>query len=89
MLGYADRPRGMPRMFHSFVVRIWIEETAEEAGHAQWRGHITHVPDGTRTYLRSLDDIPAFIGPYLFALGVRSGLSYRLRHWMRQCRWGR
>jgi hypothetical protein len=28
---------------HSFVVRIWIEETAEEAAEVLWRGRITHV----------------------------------------------
>ena len=26
---------------HSFVVRIWIEETAEEAAEVLWRGGVT------------------------------------------------
>ena len=58
---------------HSFVVRLWLEETAEETGRAAWRGHITHVPSGTRRYLTELSDIAAFITPYLGAAEGRSG----------------
>jgi hypothetical protein len=56
----------------SFIVKIWLEETAEEAGRATWRGHITHVPSGERRYLQRLDEIARFIAPYLQAMGVRS-----------------
>jgi len=56
---------------HHFIVKVWIEETAEEAGQAVWRGHITHVPSGRRRYLRDFGDIIAFIEPYLEAMGVR------------------
>jgi hypothetical protein len=55
---------------HPFVVKIWLEESAEEAGQATWRGYITHVPSGKRRYLQTLDDIIAFIVPYLEELGV-------------------
>ena len=55
---------------HPFIVKIWIEETAEEAGQATWRGHITHVPTGERRYLKDLDDITAFIAPYLEKMGM-------------------
>jgi hypothetical protein len=27
----------------SFIVKVWVEDHAEEAGHRVWRGHITHV----------------------------------------------
>jgi hypothetical protein len=53
----------------SFIVRVWLEETAEEAGWATWRGHITHVPSGERRYLRQLDDITTFIASYLDGIG--------------------
>ncbi len=53
---------------HSFIVKIWLEETAVEAGQAKWRGHITHVPDGVRRYVESLDEISTFISAYLKAM---------------------
>lgn len=56
---------------HSFIVRLWREETDEAAGPTVWRGHITHVPSGTRRYLTDLRDIAAFIAPYLEAEEAR------------------
>jgi hypothetical protein len=56
---------------HSFIVKIWLEETAEEVSQATWRGHITHVPSGERHYVQELGDIPAFIAPYLERMGVK------------------
>lgn len=61
---------------HSFVVKVWLEESLEEAGEAVWRGHITHVPSQERRYLHALDDIIDFIGPYLERMGVKPR-SYR------------
>lgn len=55
----------------SFIIKIWLEETGEEANEAVWRGHITHVPSGERRYLKDLDDIRVFIVPYLEAMGVK------------------
>ncbi|MEA3335569.1 MAG: hypothetical protein U9R25_06630 [Chloroflexota bacterium] len=55
---------------HSFIVKIWLEETAEEAGQAHWRGRITHVPSGTYRYVQRLEDISAFIIPHIRAMGV-------------------
>ncbi len=63
----------------SFVVTIWLEETAEEAGQATWRGHVTHVPSGDRGYLARLDDIVTFIRPYLARLGVTAKLPWNER----------
>lgn len=62
-----------------FVVKVWLEETVEEAGRAAWRGHITHVPSGERRYLKHLDDIVAFIVPYLAEMGVKPDLFWRLK----------
>lgn len=57
---------------HSFVIKIWLEETADEAGQALWRGQITHVPSGKQHFLNNLHEIPALITPYLKEMGVRS-----------------
>jgi hypothetical protein len=67
---------------HSFIVKIWLEETAEEASRATWRGHITHVPSGARLYLSDLDDISAIIMPYLEEVGIKFGVCWRLRQWL-------
>lgn len=61
----------------SFIVKIWLEETAAEAGRALWRGHITHVPSGERRYLKSLDDVAAFIEPFMARMGIKAGSSWR------------
>lgn len=63
----------------SFIVKVWLEETAEEAGQATWRGHITHVPGGERRYLQDLDEITAFITPYLERMGAELGVRWRVR----------
>jgi hypothetical protein len=61
----------MVQAIQSFVVRIWIEETAEEDGGALWRGHITHVASKKRGYLSDLDQLSQFIIPYLREMGVQ------------------
>ena len=70
---------------HSFIVKIWLEETAEEAGQAKWRGHITHVSDGKRRYLNNLDDLTTFIMSYLEQMGVNVGIRGRVKQWL--ARW--
>jgi len=69
---------------HPFVLKIWLEETASEAGRATWRGHITHVPSGERRYLKDLDGIISFVLPYLGRMGVRSGMVWRARRWLKR-----
>jgi len=69
---------------HSFIVKIWLEETAEEAGRAKWRGHITHVPSGERRHLKDLEDILDFIAPYLQKLGIEFDLVWRAERWLRR-----
>jgi hypothetical protein len=61
---------------HSFIVKLWLEETAEEAGRDVWRGHITHVPSGERRYLKNLDAIETFIAPYLNRMGLKLDLLH-------------
>jgi hypothetical protein len=68
----------------SFIVKIWLEETAEEAGRARWRGHITHVPSGQRRYLQDLGDITAFIAPYLERMGIKLTPVLELKLWLQR-----
>jgi hypothetical protein len=67
---------------HSFIVKIWLEETADEGGKPSWRGHITHVPSGKRSYLKSLSGMIAFVLPYLRSMGVRFGFIRQIRDWL-------
>lgn len=62
---------------HSFVVKIWLEETAEETGLARWRGHVTHVPSGEGRYVKDLSEVTAFLASYLKSMKVRLGLRWR------------
>jgi hypothetical protein len=64
---------------HPFTVRIWLEETAEEARQAVWRGQITHVPSGKRRTFSRLPDMTSFIVPYLERMGVKPGRWRRVR----------
>jgi hypothetical protein len=66
----------------SFIIRIWVEERADEGGQGVWRGHITHVPSGERRYLKTLGEIGDFIAPYLEEMGVIIGVRWRLRRWL-------
>jgi hypothetical protein len=72
---------------HSFIVKIWLEKVITATGHAAWRGHITHVPGGERSYVRDLDDVPIYIAPYLERMGVQFGTGWRMRRWLN--RWKR
>ena len=48
---------------HSFIVKIWQEETAAEARHGKWRGRITHVGSSEYGDFEDLTDISRFIAP--------------------------
>jgi hypothetical protein len=65
---------------HSFIVKVWLERTAaERASQVTWRGHITHVPSGERRYLKDLNEVIYFIGPYLEEMGAK----FTTRGWLR------
>jgi hypothetical protein len=42
------------------------------------------VPNGERRYVQDLDEITAFIAPYLERMGVKVNLRERVRRWMKQ-----
>lgn len=71
---------------HSFVIKIWLEETADEAGEAVWRGRVTHVPSGEHRYLTDLAEIAPFIMPHLEAMGVKLSLRERMSRWTHNLR---
>ena len=50
---------------HSFIVRIWLEETQSNPQLKIWRGHITYVNHGDRHYFNDINEIPGFIAPHL------------------------
>lgn len=54
-----------PLTAHSFVIRVWTEETSATGG-PTLRGHVTHVIDRNRRYVESLDALVEFIAGYLF-----------------------
>lgn len=69
---------------HSFVVKIWLEETDEEENSdPTWRGHITHVPSSQRRYVDDLNGVSKFISMYLERMGVGEGFR-GLRGWIRR-----
>jgi hypothetical protein len=66
---------------HSFIIKFWLEETDEGKKPFAWRGHITHVPGGERSYLSNILNILSFIKPYLKNMGadIYQGLRARRR----------
>ena len=70
--------------FHSFIVRVWLEETRAEAGRATWRGSIIHVLSGKRRYIADLNEITAFIAPYLQAMGVKFRWPLSITNWLKR-----
>lgn len=67
---------------HSFVIRVSLALSTSKTGQVTWRGQIIHVPSGNKGHLEELDDVVAFIIPYLEAMGVRFGIYSRVRRWL-------
>jgi hypothetical protein len=68
----------------SFIVRVWLEESAGPAGDSSWQGSITHVPSGEHKYISQLDDVTSFIAQYVNATGAQAEKqAWRgWRHWL-------
>ena len=71
---------------HSFVLKVWLEETIEEAEETVWRGRITHVPSGENGYVKDLNEITLFISPFLESMGVKPTIRARMSRWAQQLR---
>jgi hypothetical protein len=51
--------------YHSFVLRLWVEEPATRKAPALWRGHITNLLDRQRRYVQTCQEIQDFISGYV------------------------
>jgi hypothetical protein len=67
---------------HVFIVRIWREAREIEGRLPEWRGMIESVQNGERRYVRNLNDVIAFIVPYLDRMGVRLDSGGKVRNWL-------
>lgn len=76
---------------HSFIIRIWLEETPEEARRAKWRGRITHVSSGTEGYFEDFGEIAPFVAACLgqSLTGIRQEARKKAGLWQRLRDWGR
>jgi len=71
---------------HVFVVRIWREPREIPGASPQWRGVIERMSGGERRYVKDVDEISAFIAPYLERMGINLGMRWRLRRWLGRLR---
>ena len=69
---------------HSFIVKLWQDEAADETEEPVWHGYITHVPDGERRYLKTLRDIADFITRFLENGSFEGERRSRLKGWLRR-----
>jgi hypothetical protein len=67
---------------HSFIVKIWLEQTNPKAGEVQWQGSVTHVPGGERRSVNDLAEIVELMARHLRALGVHLGMKWRIWLWL-------
>ena len=68
---------------HSFIIKLWLEDEGGEARLA-WHGYITHVPSGTRRYLKRLSDITDFIKQYADDNDAQDEHKSTLTGWLRR-----
>lgn len=50
-----------------FVIRIWQEPREIDDASSGWRGSIEALQDGRRRYFTRLEEVPAFLAPYVQA----------------------
>ncbi len=44
-----------------FLVRVWWETDVPSKESTLWRGYVRHIPSGEAVYVRTLEDLVAFI----------------------------
>jgi len=64
----------------TFLVKIWVAD--EDKG--TWRGNITHLSSGQMQHIKILEEIAPFIASHLEQMGVRLGVWWKIRHWLKQ-----
>lgn len=60
---------------HSFILRVWLEESAGDEIPAVWRGSLTHVLSNRRSFFDRLERLPDLIRPYVEAMLAESPSS--------------
>lgn len=66
----VDNPRTYEARTHIFVIKIWLEDTADDLNLPIWRGHITHIPSDKRYPLKGMGDLIPLIIPFLDEIGI-------------------
>ena len=69
-------------VMHSFVVRIWLESSADDEWQNRWRGQITHLPGNESQSFNDLNRIMDFMLPYLKDSMTPVTASVRFRKWL-------
>lgn len=62
----------------SFIVKLWLEGTAEENQRYLSHGYVTHVSSGERRYVNGLEGITEFIAEHLEMTGVKLSMGWRI-----------
>lgn len=63
----------------SFIVRFWMEPSAEPGKPSQWKGFVENVEDEDHIYFSRLDDLMAFLANYLEKMGAKLDYATRIR----------
>lgn len=77
VLPNAHRPDGTIIMSpsrqdtHVFILRVWREPRELQGAAVTWRGKIEHVGNHAKRYVKSLDEVTAFVATYLKEMGVQ------------------
>jgi hypothetical protein len=69
-----------------FIVRLWLEHREIAGAAPLWRGSVEHVASGAKQYILALDEILAFIMPYLNVTDPPVPLSQPERRWLHRRR---
>jgi hypothetical protein len=57
-----------------FIVRLWRERREIEGARPVLRGTVEHVASGERRSIRNMDDVTAFVQPYIEAMDTNRAL---------------
>lgn len=64
------RPSQFGKGRHTFVLRLWTETREIKGAAPVWRGVIENVMTGDKRYFQELEELCAFLVPYLEEMGA-------------------
>lgn len=70
----------------AFMIRFWLEDTAQNNKATPWHGQITHVSSGESRYIKDLHGLLDYAVHFLKSMGARIGWDWRIRSWLTQGR---